>query len=58
MRLDLSQSKLAVRSELSLRYIQDLEAGNYHPPIKTLLRLKTTLRCRWEDFYFGCSQGV
>jgi predicted transcriptional regulator len=54
--LDLSQDRVAEKTGLSLRYIQSLEAGEYHPPIPTLLRLKMALRCQWNDFYVGCSR--
>jgi transcriptional regulator with XRE-family HTH domain len=47
---------VAEKTGLSLRYIQSLEAGEYHPPIQTLLRLKMALRCQWNDFYVGCSR--
>ena len=52
-RLGLSQIRLAAKSELSLCYIQDLEAGDYHPPVATLARIKMALRCQWNDLYAG-----
>ncbi len=57
-RLDLTQHRVAEKTGLSLRYIQSVEAGEYHPPVKTLAKLKMALRCQWNDFYFGCSRII
>ena len=53
-RLGLTQDEMALKSELSGRYIQSLEAGEYFPPLKTLLRLKAVVGCDWDDMFFDC----
>jgi transcriptional regulator with XRE-family HTH domain len=45
----LTQSELAERSDLSLRYEQDLESGLKCPSVPSLLRIRKTLGCCWDD---------
>ena len=45
---------MAVKTGLSTRYWQRLEAGEYFPPLATLSRIKATLECSWEDLFKGC----
>jgi transcriptional regulator with XRE-family HTH domain len=53
----LTQEKLAEKVGSSTRYIQSLEAGEYFPSLPTLARLKTALRCGWEDLLAGCEKA-
>ncbi len=52
----LTQEKLAEKVGMSARYIQSLEAGEYFPSLPTLTRLKSALRCGWEEFFDGCDK--
>ena len=51
---ELTQEQMAERTGLSTRYWQSLEAGEYFPPLATLARIKSTLKCAWEDLFKGC----
>lgn len=50
----ITQEQMAERTGLSTRYWQSLEAGEYFPPLATLARIKSTLKCAWEDLFKGC----
>ena len=50
----ITQEKMAEKTGLSTRYWQSLEAGEYFPPLATLARIKSTLKCAWEDLFKGC----
>ena len=51
----LTQEKLAERSGLSVRYIQSVEAGEYFPTLPTLVKIRKTLGCDWNELFAGCS---
>jgi transcriptional regulator with XRE-family HTH domain len=53
----LTQEKLAEKVGASARYIQSIEAGEYFPSLPTLVRLRTGLRCRWEELFDGCEKA-
>jgi transcriptional regulator with XRE-family HTH domain len=55
-RRKLTQEKLAEKGGVSARYIQSVEAGEYFPSLPTLVRLRATLRCDWEDLFRGCDR--
>ncbi|MDR1145313.1 MAG: helix-turn-helix domain-containing protein [Verrucomicrobiales bacterium] len=44
-----TQEGLAERADLSLRYIQWLEAGKKFPRIEALQKLRRGLGCEWND---------
>ncbi|MEI8122578.1 MAG: helix-turn-helix transcriptional regulator [bacterium] len=50
----ITQEQAAERSGLSSRYWQSIEAGEYFPPIATLVRIKAMLDCSWEALFDGC----
>ena len=50
----LTQETLAEAVELSVRYLQSLEAGEYFPALPTLVRLRQHLRASWEELFAGC----
>ena len=50
----LTQEKMAERTGLSTRYWQSLEAGEYFPPLATLVRIKEAFNCSWENMFKGC----
>jgi len=50
----LTQELLAEKIGTSVRYVQSLEAGEYFPSLPTLVRLKVTLRCDWNELFDGC----
>ena len=52
----LTQEQVAEKMEVSTRYIQSLEAGEYFPSLQTLIRLKSALRCDWEQLFEGCDK--
>jgi len=56
MRRNFTQEKLSEKVGTSTRYIQSIEAGEYLPSLPTLARLKSTLRCKWDDLFAGCDR--
>jgi transcriptional regulator with XRE-family HTH domain len=52
----LTQEKLAEKAVVSVRYVQSVEAGEYFPSLPTLARLKSALRCDWNDLFNGCDK--
>jgi transcriptional regulator with XRE-family HTH domain len=56
MRRRLTQEKLAEKAGVSARYVQSIEAGEYLPSLPTLVRLKSALRCDWNDLFGGCDK--
>ena len=50
---ELTQERLAEKSDISLRYLQQLEAGQRNPSIPTLVRLHRALSCRYDDIFKG-----
>ena len=52
----LTQEKLAEKAGLSVRYVQSIEAGEYLPSLPTLARLKSALRCDWNELFGGCDR--
>jgi len=56
-RRKLTQEELAEKTGVSARYLQSLEAGEYFPTLPTLARLKSALRCDWNDLFGGCEKG-
>jgi len=55
-RRNLTQEKLAEKAVVSVRYVQSVEAGEYFPSLPTLARLKSALRCDWNDLFNGCDK--
>jgi transcriptional regulator with XRE-family HTH domain len=53
----LTQEKLAEKIGVSARYLQSVEAGEYFPSLTTLARLKSGLRCGWEELFAGCEKA-
>ena len=49
----LTQEKVAEKADISLRYIQLLEAGQRNPSIATLVRLHKVLGCSYDDIFRG-----
>lgn len=49
----LSQDALALKADVTKRYIQMMEAGQKCPTLYTLKRLKIALRCSYEDLLAG-----
>ena len=47
----MSQMKLAERSDLSIRNIQRIEAGELNILITTAARIKKALGCSWADLF-------
>jgi len=56
-RRNLTQEKLAEKAGVSARYVQSVEAGEYFPSLSTLARLKSVLRCDWEELFGGCEKA-
>jgi transcriptional regulator with XRE-family HTH domain len=55
-RRNLTQEKFAEKVGASARYVQSIEAGEYFPSLPMLARLKTTLRCKWNELLGGCDK--
>jgi transcriptional regulator with XRE-family HTH domain len=53
----MTQEELAEKAGLSARYIQSVEAGEYFPSLPTLVRLRTALRCHWDELFSGCDKA-
>lgn len=53
----MTQEGLAERVDVSPRYVQSVEAGEYFPSLATLVRLRAVLRCDWNDLFAGCEAG-
>jgi transcriptional regulator with XRE-family HTH domain len=49
----LTQEKLAEKADISLRYVQQLEAGQRNPSIPTLVRLRKVMGCSYDDLFRG-----
>jgi predicted transcriptional regulator len=45
----LSQDTLAVKADMTKRYVQMIEAGQKCPTLYTLKRLQAALQCGYED---------
>jgi DNA-binding XRE family transcriptional regulator len=52
----LTQEKLAEKVGVSTRYMQSVEAGDYFPSLPTLVRLRVSLRCEWNELLAGCEK--
>ena len=50
----LTQEQMAEKVGLSTRYWQSVEAGEYCPPIATIVRVKKALKCTWDGLFKGC----
>jgi transcriptional regulator with XRE-family HTH domain len=48
---------LAEKVGVSARYIQNVEAGENFPSLPTLVRLRATLRCDWNELFAGCEKA-
>jgi transcriptional regulator with XRE-family HTH domain len=53
MNSEMTQEKLAERADISLRYIQQLEAGQRNPSMQTLVRLRKVIGCSFDDLFRG-----
>lgn len=53
----LTHERLAERVDVSPRYVQSVEAGEYFPSLATLVRLRAVLRCEWNELFAGCDTG-
>jgi transcriptional regulator with XRE-family HTH domain len=51
MTAGLTQEKLAEKADISLRYVQQLEAGQRNPSIATLVRLRKALASSYDDLF-------
>jgi transcriptional regulator with XRE-family HTH domain len=49
----LSQDQLAVKANVTKRYIQMIEAGQKCPTLFTLARIRMALACRYDDLFQG-----
>jgi transcriptional regulator with XRE-family HTH domain len=49
----LTQEDLAEKSEISVRYLQFLEAGRYVPTVVVAGRIRKGLRCSWDELMKG-----
>ena len=55
-RRGLTQEQLAEKIGVSARYVQSLEAGEYFPSLPTLVKLKSVLRCGWDEIFASCEK--
>jgi transcriptional regulator with XRE-family HTH domain len=45
----MTQEALAERAEISVRYVQFVEAGRYTPTVLVAARIRKALNVRWDD---------
>ncbi len=45
----ITQEMLAERAEISVRYLQFLEAGRYVPTVRIAARIRKALGCSWDE---------
>ena len=50
---NLTQEQLAEKIDVSVRYMQSIEAGEYWPSLPTLSLLKKALKCSWDELLAG-----
>ena len=50
---ELTQEKLAEKSDISVRYLQFIESGRYSPTVMVAARLRKALACTWDDLLGG-----
>ncbi len=53
MAKQLTQETVAVKAEISLRYLQFIEAGKKQPSINVVSRIRFSLGCSWEELLQG-----
>lgn len=53
---DLTQEELAEKIGVSPRYLRSVEAGEYYPSLPIAARLRTGLRCDWNELFAGCEK--
>ena len=49
----LTQEVLAERANISVRYLQFVEAGRYNPTVKVAALIRKALGCSWDDLCRG-----
>ncbi len=49
----LTQEALAEKADISVRYLQFVEAGRYNPTVKVAALLRKALDCSWDDLCRG-----
>ena len=49
----LTQEQLCEAADMDRSYLQRLEKGTSNPSLKVTLKLKTALRCSWEELTRG-----
>lgn len=52
--MGMTQETLAEKADISTRYLQSLEAGEYFPALPTLVKLKKVLRADWNQLFKNC----
>ena len=45
----LTQEVLAEKAEISVRYLQFVEAGRYTPTVTVAARIRNALGCSWDE---------
>lgn len=49
----LTQEKLAEKADISRRYVQLIEAGNYVPTIEVAAKLRKAFQVSWDELLHG-----
>jgi len=49
--MNLTQEKFAEEADISRRFLQEIEAGEKAPTIKTAAKLRTALNCSWDKLF-------
>jgi transcriptional regulator with XRE-family HTH domain len=54
----LTQAQFAEKVGLTVRYVQQIEAGDNWPSLPKLAALRDALKCSWDDLMAGISNSV
>jgi len=55
MKQQMTQETLAERAEISHRYLQSIEAGMKQPSVNVAVRIRSALKCTWDELFRGCT---
>ena len=52
-RAELTQEKLAEKADISLRYLQNIEAGIRQPRVNIIVKIRKGLGAEWHELFSG-----
>ena len=54
-RAGLTQENFAEKADISLRYLQSIEAGRQQPRVNVLVKIQKALGISWDELFLGIS---